>query len=302
MICLPVDFAGITFPNPVVLASGCAGFGREYGQYFDLNSIGAISVKGLTLQPRDGNAPPRVAETPSGMLNSVGLQNPGVDAFIRDELPWLKQYNCKIIANISGNHPDEYAELAWKCSCAGVDMLEINISCPNVKQGGIVFGVDPEAASEVTRAVKNHSIVPVMVKLSPAVFDIPAMAKAAAGAGADALSLINTVVGMRIDVTTRRPVLRNNIGGLSGPAILPVAVRCVWQAAQAVDLPVLGMGGVSELNDALELILAGARAVAVGTALFSNPQAAVELARDLKQYCDNRNISIEELSGAVKAW
>jgi dihydroorotate dehydrogenase (NAD+) catalytic subunit len=299
---LPIDFAGVTLTNPVVLASGCVGFGREYSRYFDLNDIGAICVKGLTLHTRDGNPPPRVAETPSGMLNSVGLQNPGADAFIRDELPWLKQFNCKIIANISGNHPDEYAELAWKCSCAGVDMLEVNISCPNVKQGGIVFGVDPAAAAEVTRAVKNHSIVPVMVKLSPAASDIPAMAKAAADAGADALSLINTVPGMRIDIHTKRPVLYNNIGGLSGPAILPVAVRCVWQAAQAVDLPVLGMGGVSGLNDALELILAGARAVAVGTALFANPSAAAELARDLKQYCTEHGMTVEELSGAVKTW
>jgi dihydroorotate dehydrogenase (NAD+) catalytic subunit len=302
MISLPIDFAGVTLSNPVVLASGCVGFGREYGQYFDLNDVGAICVTGLTLQPRDGNPPPRVAETSSGMLNSVGFQNPGADAFIRDELPWLKQFGCKIIANISGNHPDEYAEMAWKCSCAGVDMLEVNISCPNVKQGGIAFGINPAAAAEVTRAVKNHSIVPVMVKLSPAASDIPAMAKAVADAGADALSLINTLVGMRIDTGTRRPVLHNNIGGLSGPAILPVAVRCVWQAAQAVDLPILGIGGVSGVSDALELILAGARAVAVGTALFSNPLAAVELARDLKEYCQEQKVSIEELSGAVKPW
>ncbi len=299
---LRVDLAGVELNNPVVLNSGCVGFGREYGEYFDLNRIGAICVKGLTLKPRAGNKPPRVAETPCGMLNSVGLQNPGVDAFLRDDLPWLKQFGCKVIANISGNHEDEYAEMAWKCSTGGVDMLEVNISCPNVKQGGIAFGTQPQAAAEVTRAVVNHSVVPVMVKLSPNVADIAEMARAVDEAGAHAISLINTLLGMRIDTTTRRPVLHNNVGGLSGRAMLPVAVRCVWQVANATPLPLLGMGGVSCLDDALQLLMAGATAVGIGTALFADPLAAIKLVDALEAYCDAHGVTPSALSGTVQPW
>ncbi|MCI9367354.1 MAG: dihydroorotate dehydrogenase, partial [Oscillospiraceae bacterium] len=270
---LSVELAGVTLKNPVAVASGTFGFGREYGQFFDLSALGAICCKGLTLHPREGNPPPRIAETPLGMLNSVGLQNPGVDAFIRDELPFLRQFDVKVIANISGNTPEEYGVMCEKLSEAGVDMIEVNISCPNVKAGGLAYGTRPDLAAEVTAEAKRHARVPVMVKLSPNVTDITEIAKAAADAGADALSLINTLRGMRIDVNTRRPILKMNTGGLSGPAVLPVAVRMVWEVASAVKLPILGMGGVATGEDAAQLMLAGASAVAVGTALFADPCA-----------------------------
>lgn len=253
---MAVNLAGMELKTPVLVASGTFGFGREYGQMFDLNQLGGICCKGLTLHPREGNPAPRIAETPMGILNSVGLQNPGVDAFITQELPFLRQYDVKVVANISGNTPEEYGIMCEKLAGAGVDMIEVNISCPNVKAGGLAYGTRPELAAEVTEVAKAHSgTVPVMVKLSPNVTDITEIAKAVEGAGADALSLINTIRGMRIDVNTHRPILKMNTGGLSGPAVLPVAVRMVWEVAQATSLPILGMGGVSSAQDACQMML-----------------------------------------------
>ena len=249
-----VVLAGVRMKNPVVVASGTFGFGREYGRFYDLSELGGICCKGLTLCRREGNPPPRIAETPMGILNSVGLQNPGVDAFIAEELPELRKHDLAVIANISGNTPEEYGVMCEKLSAAGVDMIEVNISCPNVKAGGLAYGTKPELAAEVTAVAKAHAgRVPVMVKLSPNVTDVTEIARAVADAGADALSLINTLRGMRIDVNTRRPILKMNTGGLSGPAVLPVAVRMVWEVAQAVALPILGMGGVSKGEDAAQL-------------------------------------------------
>ncbi|MCD7945998.1 MAG: dihydroorotate dehydrogenase [Clostridiales bacterium] len=300
---LSVDLAGVTLKNPVVVASGTFGFGREFGQFYDLSELGGICVKGLTLHPREGNPPPRIAETPMGILNSVGLQNPGVDGFISHELPWLREHDVKIIANISGNTPEEYGIMCEKLSRAGVDMIEVNISCPNVKAGGLQYGVVPEMAAQVTEEAKGHSDVPVMVKLSPNVTDITVIARAVAEAGADALSLINTIRGMRIDVRTRRPVLKMNTGGLSGPAVLPVAVRMVWEVAQAVDLPILGMGGVSRGEDAAQLMLAGASAVAVGTACFADPYAPLKVRDGLEKIAAEQGLSrVSELTGGVKPW
>ena len=300
---LSVELAGVTLKNPVAVASGTFGFGREYGQFFDLSALGAICCKGLTLHPREGNPPPRIAETPLGMLNSVGLQNPGVDAFIRDELPFLRQFDVKVIANISGNTPEEYGVMCEKLSEAGVDMIEVNISCPNVKAGGLAYGTRPDLAAEVTAEAKRHARVPVMVKLSPNVTDITEIAKAAADAGADALSLINTLRGMRIDVNTRRPILKMNTGGLSGPAVLPVAVRMVWEVASAVKLPILGMGGVSTGEDAAQLMLAGASAVAVGTALFADPCAPLKVRDGLADVAARQGLSaVRELTGGVRPW
>ncbi|MCD8383094.1 MAG: dihydroorotate dehydrogenase [Clostridiales bacterium] len=300
---LSVSLAGVTLKNPVVVASGTFGFGREFGQFYDLSELGGICVKGLTLHPREGNPPPRIAETPMGILNSVGLQNPGVDGFIARELPWLREHDVKIIANISGNTPEEYGVMCEKLSRAGVDMIEVNISCPNVKAGGLQYGVVPEMAAQVTEEARSHSDVPVMVKLSPNVTDITVIARAVAEAGADALSLINTVRGMRIDVRTRRPVLKMNTGGLSGPAVLPVAVRMVWEVAQAVDLPILGMGGVSKGEDAAQLMLAGASAVAVGTACFADPYAPLNVRDELEKIAAEQGLArVSELTGGVKPW
>lgn len=301
---LRVDLAGVKLKNPVLAASGTFGFGREYSQFYDLGELGGVCAKGLTLHPREGNPAPRVAETPMGMLNSVGLQNPGVDAFITDELPFLRRFDTKIIANISGNTPEEYGVMCEKLSAAGVDMIEVNISCPNVRAGGLAYGTRPELAAEVTRTAKAHAgKVPVMVKLSPNVTDITEIAKAVEGAGADALSLINTIRGMRIDVNTRRPVLRMNTGGLSGPAVLPVAVRMVWEVSQAVKLPILGMGGVSKGEDAAQMMLAGASAVAVGAALFADPFAPLAVRDGLAALCQRQGVSaVRELTGAVRPW
>ena len=265
--------------------------------------IWGISVKGLTPLPRNGNPSPRIAETPLGMLNSVGLQNPGVDAFIARELPWLKTQGLTIIANISGNTPEEYGEMCAKLSAAGVDMIEVNISCPNVKAGGLAYGTKPEMAAEVTEIAKRHATVPIMVKLSPNVTDITEIARAVEGAGADAISLINTIRGMVIDVNTRRPVLKMNTGGLSGPAILPVAVRMVWEVASAVKVPILGMGGISTGADAAQMLLAGATAVAVGAATFSDPYAPLRILEELEAICDRQGVkSVTELTGAVQPW
>lgn len=298
-----VEFAGVPLKNPIAVASGTFGFGREYGQLYDLSELGAICVKGLTAAPREGNPPPRVAETPMGLLNSVGLQNPGVDAFIAAELPFLRQFDVKVIANISGNTPEEYGVMCEKLTEAGVDMIEVNISCPNVKAGGLAYGTRPELAAEVTAEARGHSGVPVMVKLSPNVTDITEIARAVEGAGADALSLINTLRGMRIDVKTRRPVLRMNTGGLSGPAVLPIAVRMVWEVHQATKLPILGMGGAASGEDAAQLMLAGASAVAVGSACFSDPYAPLKVRDGLADAVRALGYSrASELTGAILPW
>ena len=299
-----VTLAGMTMKNPVVVASGTFGFGREYSQFFDLSELGGICAKGLTLLPREGNPAPRIAETPMGILNSVGLQNPGVDAFIAEELPFLRQYDVKVIANISGNTPEEYGVMCEKLAGAGVDIIEVNISCPNVKAGGLAYGTRPELAAEVTEMAKSHAgSVPVMVKLSPNVTDVTEIARAVEAAGADAVSLINTIRGMRIDVNTRQPILKMNTGGLSGPAVLPVAVRMVWEVSQAVKVPVLGMGGVSKGEDAAQLMLAGASAVAVGTALFADPMAPIRVRDGLEAIAARQGLfAVRELTGAVRPW
>ena len=298
---LSVELAGLRMKNPIVAVSGCFGFGREYGEWFDLNQLGGVCAKGLTLRPRKGNPPPRVAETPMGMLNSVGFQNPGVEAFLRDELPLMRRYDIAVIANISGETPQEYAEMAGLLGDA-VDALEVNISCPNIKAGGIQFGVDPASAAEVTAAVKNRVKCPIFVKLTPNVTDIAAIACAVRDAGADGLSLINTVTGLRIDPVTRRPVLRRNVGGLSGPAVLPIALRCVWQVSH-LGLPILGMGGVSGASDAVEMMLAGAGAVGVGTALFRDPAAILNIVQGLDAFAKENGIArIRELTGGIRPW
>ncbi|WP_297212199.1 dihydroorotate dehydrogenase [uncultured Flavonifractor sp.] len=300
---LSVDLAGVRLKNPIVTASGTFGFGREYGQFYDLSQLGGICAKGLTLHRREGNPPPRIAETPMGILNSVGLQNPGVDAFIAHELPELRRHDLAVIANISGDTPEEYGILCEKLSAAGVDMIEVNISCPNVKAGGLAYGTRRSLAAEVTRVAKAHAGVPVMVKLSPNVTDITEIAKAVADAGADALSLINTLRGMRIDVNTRRPILKRNTGGLSGPAVLPVAVRMVWEVANAVDLPILGMGGVACGEDAAQLMLAGASAVAVGTACFADPYAPLRVRDELAELACSQGLDkVSDLTGGVRPW
>ena len=302
---MAVTLAGVELKNPVVVASGTFGFGREYGQFYDLSELGAICVKGLTPLPREGNPAPRIAETPMGILNSVGLQNPGVDAFIEHELPELRRHDLAVIANISGNTPEEYGVMCEKLSAAGVDMIEVNISCPNVKAGGLAYGTKPELAAEVTQVAKAHAgTVPVMVKLSPNVTDITEIARAVADAGADALSLINTLRGMRIDVNTRRPILKMNTGGLSGPAVLPVAVRMVWEVSCAVPgLPILGMGGVAKGEDAAQLMLAGASAVAVGTACFADPYAPVKVRDELAELAAQQGLArVADLTGGVRPW
>ena len=300
---MKVNLAGVELKNPIVVASGTFGFGREYAQFYDLGELGGICAKGLTLHRREGNPAPRIAETPMGILNSVGLQNPGVDAFIEHELPFMRQYDVKVIANISGNTPEEYGIMCEKLSAAGVDMIEVNISCPNVKAGGLAYGTRPELAAEVTEMAKKHSTVPVMVKLSPNVTDITEIARAVEGAGADAVSLINTLRGMRIDINTRRPVLKMNTGGMSGPAVLPVAVRMVWEVANAVKVPILGMGGVSKGEDAAQMMLAGATAVAVGTACIADPFAPVAVRDGLAAICEKQGLaSVAELTGGVKPW
>ena len=300
---LTVNIAGVEFKNPVITASGTFGFGREYSEFYPLREIGGLSCKGITLKPRMGNPPPRIAETPSGILNAVGLQNPGVDYFIEQDLPWLKEQETVVIANIAGNTPEEYAQMAEKLSESSVDMIEMNISCPNVKHGGVQFGTSCQSVGAITREVRAHCKKPLMVKLSPNVSDIAEIARAAESEGADALSLINTLTGMRIDINTRRPIIRNNTGGLSGPAVFPVAVRMVWQTAGAVKIPVVGMGGISTWRDAVEMMLAGASAIQVGTALFSDPYAPLKIKEGLNRYLDDQGIaSVTELAGMVKPW
>lgn len=282
---LSVRLAGIVLSNPVVVASGTFGFGAEYEPYVDVSKLGAIVTKGLTLRPRDGNPPPRVWETPSGMLNCIGLQNPGLDGYLRDHLPALRSYGIPVIANIAGDTVEEYAKLASELERhGGADALEINISCPNVKRGGLAFGVDASSAAAVVAAVKDATSLPVIAKLSPNVTDVVHIAAACKEAGADALSLINTLLGMAIDVDRKRPALGNLFGGLSGPAVRPVAVRMVWQVYEAVDLPLIGMGGITKGRDAVEFILAGARAVAVGTGNFVDPACTLRVIDEIRDY------------------
>lgn len=300
---LSVKMAGVTFKNPIIPASGTYGFGREYEALYPLSRLGGVSLKGTTLARREGNPPPRIAETPAGMLNSVGLQNPGVDYLIAHELPYLKDKGTVLIANIAGSTAEEYAEAVRRLEGTPVDMIELNISCPNVKQGGAAFGVDACVAAGVTAAVRKATTKPLMVKLSPNVTDIASIARAVEAEGADAVSLINTLLGMRIDIRSRRPVLHQNVGGLSGPAVLPVAVRMVWQVANAVKIPVCGMGGVSRWEDAVELLLAGATTVQVGAALFANPMAPVEIIDGLERYCDENGIErLADIIGRVEAY
>ena len=300
---LSVKIAGVQFNNPLIAASGTFGFGHEYNEFYPLSALGGISCKGITLKKRDGNPPPRIAETPSGILNAVGLQNPGVDHFISQDLPYLKQQNTVIIANIAGNTPEEYCQMAEKLSDSDVDMIEMNISCPNVKSGGVQFGTSCESVGAITKAVRSHCTKPLIVKLSPNVTDIASIAKAAESEGADALSLINTLTGMRINIDTRRPIIRNNTGGLSGPAVFPVAVRMVWQVAQAVNLPIIGMGGISTWQDAVEMLIAGASALQIGTVLFNDPYAPIKITEGLNKYLDKNSInSITELTKTILTW
>ena len=299
---MAVEIAGIKMKNPVMTASGTFGCGEEYADYVDLNRLGGIVVKGLSLKPRPGNPPPRIMETAGGMLNAVGLQNIGVDAFIEEKLPFLQQYRVAVIANIYGERYKEYAQVAGKLSKAGgVDALEVNVSCPNVKKGGLSFGSDPKAAAEVTRCVKAETHLPVIVKLTPNVTDITVIARAVEEAGADAVSLINTLTGMSIDLKTRTPHLKNITGGLSGPAIKPIALKMVWQVAQRVAIPVIGIGGIMTALDALEFMVAGAKAVQIGTANFINPRATMEIIDGMRRYLQENNMkSINDIVGTLR--
>ncbi|MCL2071419.1 MAG: dihydroorotate dehydrogenase [Oscillospiraceae bacterium] len=300
---LSVKVAGVKFPNPVIAASGTYGFGEDYNELYPINILGGISCKGLTLEPRNGNTPPRIAETPSGMLNSVGLQNPGVDAFIEKHLPFMKKHGNVVIANFAGGTIEDYVKTAEKLSNTNVDMLELNISCPNVKEGGAAWGGSPEAAVKVTKAVRAVTKKPLMVKLTPNVSDIAEIAKAVEAEGADCISLINTILGMRIDVKTRRPILRNNVGGLSGAAVFPVAVRMVWQAANAVKIDVVGMGGIMTAEDAVEMMLAGAKAVQIGTVIISDPYAPLKIIGGIKHYMNVNGIkSLDEIIGKCEIY
>ena len=283
MVDTRVTLCGVALSNPIIAASGTFGYGREFAELYDINLLGTFSFKGTTLAPRLGNPTPRIAESASGMLNSVGLQNPGVDKVIQEELPALaKVFHKPVMANVSGFSTEEYAQVCRRLdACPQVGWLEVNISCPNVRHGGMSFGTDPACAAEVTRAVKAVTTKPVIMKLSPNVTDITAIARACADAGADGLSLINTLMGMRIDLRTRRPILANATGGLSGPAVFPVALRMVWQVARAVDIPVIGMGGVSSAADVLEMLMAGATAVEVGAANLVDPYACKRIIEDL---------------------
>ena len=285
MLNLEVNIGGLKLKNPVMTASGTYGFGREYSEYYDLSKLGAVVVKGLTLQPREGNKVPRIAETPAGMLNSVGLQNPGIEAFMEQELPFLRKYDTAVIANIAGNTVEEYCQMAEKLG-THVDAIELNISCPNVKEGGVAFGTKCDSVYNITRSVKEYAKVPLIVKLSPNVTDIVEIALAAEEAGADCISLINTLLGMAIDINTRKPIRANIVGGLSGPAVKPVAVRMVYQVAKAVNIPIIGMGGISSWQDAVEFILAGADAVAIGTYNFVNPKAPLEILEGIRLYME----------------
>ena len=298
---LSVEIGGLKLKNPVIAASGTFGFGREYSEFINLNDLGGISVKGLTLKPRQGNKPPRIAETPAGILNSVGLQNPGVMHFIRNELPFLKSFDTAIIANIAAETIDEYCELAEIIDSSAVDAVELNVSCPNVNRGCIVFGSTVHGISEITGRVRKHMKKPLIVKLTPNVGDIKEIASAAEYSGADAISLINTILGMAIDIHKQRPALANNFGGLSGPAIKPIAVRMVYEVSKTVSIPIIGMGGITNGEDAIEFLLAGACAVMVGTANFVNPKACIEVIKGIESYMSAHSYSdVNDIIGKLK--
>lgn len=296
---LAVDLPGLSLKNPIIPASGCFGFGREFADYYDLSLLGSIAIKAATQDPRYGNPTPRVAETPAGMLNAIGLQNPGVERILEQELKWLERFNLPIIANVAGSTTEEYVHVARRISTApNVKAIELNISCPNVKCGGIAFGTVPEVAAELTKQVKEASSVPVYVKLSPNVTDIVEMARAVEGAGADGITMINTLLGMRIDLKTRKPVIANKTGGLSGPAIKPVAIRMIYQVSQAVSIPIIGMGGIMNAEDVVEFFLAGASAVMVGTANFVDPYVCPTIIQELPEWLDRMQVGhISELTG-----
>lgn len=296
-----VNIAGVEWKNPVTVASGTFGSGAEYSEFTDLNKLGAVTTKGVANVPWAGNPTPRVAEVYGGMLNAVGLQNPGIELFCKRDIPFLKQYDTKIIVNVCGHSTEEYVEVVKRLANEPVDLLEINISCPNVKEGGIAFGQDPKAVEAITREMKKYAKQPIIMKLSPNVTDIIEMARAAEAGGADALSLINTITGMKIDVNRRKFVLANKTGGMSGPAIHPVAVRMVYQTAQAVNIPIIGMGGIMTAEDAIEMILAGATAISVGTANFVNPGVTMEIVDGIEKYMKQYHVEdINELIGAVE--
>ena len=296
-----VNLAGVELKNPVMTASGTFGSGAEYSEFYDLSALGAVVTKGVANVPWPGNPTPRIAETASGMLNAIGLQNPGIDVFIRQDIPFLRRFDTKIIVNVCGKTTEDYCEVVEKLSDQPVDMLEINVSCPNVKEGGIAFGQKPEALEAITKEVKKYAKQPVIMKLSPNVTDITEMARAAEAGGADVLSLINTITGMKIDIHRRTFAIANKTGGMSGPAVKPVAVRMVYQVAQAVSLPIIGMGGICNAEDALEFLLAGATAVSVGTANFANPFAAKETAEGILDYMKKYQIAdVNDLIGAVR--
>lgn len=296
-----VTLAGVELKNPVMTASGTFGSGAEYSEFYDLSALGAVVTKGVANVPWPGNPTPRIAETRGGMLNAIGLQNPGIDVFVKRDIPYLKQYDTKIIVNVCGKTTEDYCEVVERLADEPVDLLEINVSCPNVKEGGIAFGQNPHALEAITREVKKHAKQPIIMKLSPNVTDITEMARAAEAGGADVLSLINTITGMKIDIHRRTFAIANKTGGMSGPAVKPVAVRMVYQVANAVKLPIIGMGGICSGDDAMEFILAGATAVSVGTANFANPFAAKEVAEGIEAYMKKYQVEdIRELIGAVK--
>lgn len=296
-----VNLAGVILKNPVMTASGTFGSGEEYAEFVNLNRLGAVVTKGVANIPWPGNPTPRIAEVYGGMLNAIGLQNPGIEVFVKRDIPFLKQYDTKIIVNVCGKTTEDYLAVVERLADEPVDLLEINISCPNVKEGGIAFGQDPKAVEAITREVKRYARQPVIMKLSPNVTDITVMAKAAEAGGADVLSLINTLTAMKIDINRRTFAIANQTGGLSGPAVKPVAVRMVYQAANAVKLPIIGMGGIADADDAIEFILAGATAVSVGTANFYNPYATVEVIEGIEAYMNKHKIEdINELIGCVK--
>ena len=301
MIKTGVTLAGVELKNPVMTASGTFGSGAEYSEFVDLNRLGAVVTKGVANVPWPGNPTPRVTETASGMLNAIGLQNPGIDLFCKRDIPFLKQYDTKIVVNVCGKSTEDYCEVVERLADEPVDLLEINVSCPNVKEGGIAFGQNPKALEAITKEVKKYAKQPIIMKLSPNVTDITEMARAAEAGGADILSLINTLTGMKIDIYRRAFALANKTGGMSGPAVKPVAVRMVYQVAQAVSLPIIGMGGIATAEDALEFIMAGATAVSVGTANFFNPYATVDIAEGIENFMREQHVEdIHELIGAVK--
>ncbi len=296
-----VNIAGVELKNPITVASGTFGSGMEYDEFVDLNLLGAVTTKGVANIPWPGNPTPRIAETYGGMMNAIGLQNPGIDTFIERDIPFLKTKDTKIIVNVCGKSTEDYLEVVERLADTDIDLMEINVSCPNVKEGGIAFGQDPKALYDITKAIKAKAKQPIIMKLSPNVTDITEMARAAEAAGTDALSLINTLTGMKIDVNRRTFAVANKTAGVSGPAIKPIAVRMVYQVANAVKLPIIGMGGVMTAEDALEFIMAGASAVAVGTANFHNPYATVEIIKGIEDYMTKNNVAdINELIGCVK--